>query len=100
MIEQIILNEQDNFRAISEAFRLITSEDGLEATPETLLTMAVWILLEEGFDVTVDRVRIIAAKRCIGLDAEEAIEAIIEDDALMLIAGRIELVDSNREVAL
>ena len=99
MIEQIIRNEELNSFAISEAFTIITA-DGDIANPEILLQMAVWILLENGFEVSIDRVRMIAAKRCIGLDADEAIDVISEDDDIVLVAGRVELVNPNGEVAI
>jgi hypothetical protein len=94
-IASIIEYEAANHTAIGEAFRIIAAENDLEVSAEAILCFAVWILLEEGFDVNVERVRCLASKRAIGLNADQAIEAIMEDDDLHFVAGRVELVNGK-----
>ena len=85
--------------AITEAFEILVADAGDQTTPEpeVLLSMAVFVLLNDGHEVLVDYVSQIAEKRSIGLSADEAIDVIIEHDEFLVEAGRVELVDPNGE---
>ena len=104
MIERIIKNEAINCKALALAFTVITC-DGDIANPRSLLDMAVGFLLQDGHEVSLDRVRTIAAMRCIGFDVTEAFESIarhpdfeLVGHCLELVDGRMEPVDSNGDV--
>ena len=104
MVDHLIKQEATNCKALSLAFTVITC-DGDIAKPRSLLDMAVGFLLQDGHEVSLDRVRTIAAMRCIGFDVNEAFESIarhpdfeLVGHCLELVDGRMEPVDSNGEV--
>ena len=90
-INSMLAADVANLAAITEAFLLLLNEgDGAESSPDQLLKFAVAILLEQGLQITVDRLRMIAAKRAIGLSAEEAVEVIMGEDEFIFMGGRVQ----------
>ena len=96
-IQSAIKKDVVALHAITEAFGILVADAGDQTTPEpeVLLSMAVFVLLNDGHEVLVDYVSQIAGKRSIGLSADEAMDVIIEHDEFLVEAGRVQLAEGK-----
>lgn len=76
--EQAIAEDLQNLNAASFG-AMLAREDAIRH--------AVWMLLDEGATVTVERVASIASKQCINLSPDDAMEALLEFGTFTVDAG-------------